>query len=271
MNEPTPPLISVVMAAHNAQATLNAAIESLCAQTHTRWELWVVDDASTDGTATLIRAWMQREARICGVFLARNGGPAAARNEGLAQARGDYIAFLDADDLWHSHKLQRQWQAMAEKNWPLSYCSYVRFEDGPPHRRQTVHPPERVTLKELLVRNPIILSSAMVQRSVLGHLRFPAVRHEDYVYWHAALSRVGVAHRVPSDLPWVDYRLGTRSVSGNKLRAAFWHWCNLRQDFGLPWPQAVVCFVRYAWISLLRAWQFRRQTPSDPISPGEAG
>lgn len=257
-----PPLISIVMPAHNARATLGVAISSVLAQTHARWELWVVDDASDDGTPELIRAWMRQDPRIRGVFRPSNGGPAAARNEGLDRAQGDYIAFLDADDLWHPDKLQGQWQAMDQGQWDISYCPYVRFEDRPPHREQAICPPRRIGLDDLLVRNAIVLSSAMVRRSVLGRLRFPRVRHEDYVYWYQVLNSVGQAHLVPTPEPWVRYRLQTGSVSGNKLKAALWHWRNLRQDFGLPLRLACVCFARYAWVSLLRAWAHQRLPPS---------
>ncbi|MDI9330766.1 MAG: glycosyltransferase family 2 protein [Alphaproteobacteria bacterium] len=261
MSQPPPPLISIVMPAHHAHATLSAAIESVRAQTHPHWELWVVDDASADGTRELIRSWMRRDPRIRGVFRPRNGGPAAARNDGLARARGEYIAFLDADDLWHPDKLQSQWQAMAQGQWAISYCASERFEDRPPYRTQLACPTKRIGLPDLLARNSIVLSGAMVRRSILGQLRFPAVRHEDYVYWYQALRQVGQAHLVPSGEPLVRYRLGAQSVSGNKLRAAWWHWRNLRHDFGLPLAQASWCFARYAWQSLARAWQFRRLSP----------
>ena len=92
------PTFSIVMPAFNAERTIGPAIRSVLAQSRTDFELLVVDDGSTDGTAEIIRSFTP-DRRI--VFIAsENGGPAAARNLGLAQARGRYVSLLDSDDLY---------------------------------------------------------------------------------------------------------------------------------------------------------------------------
>jgi glycosyltransferase involved in cell wall biosynthesis len=91
--------VSVIMPAYNAAPFIEKAVESVIAQTHTDWELIVIDDGSTDGTEQVLRAFT--DTRI-GYMRQANQGPAVARNLGLAESCGDYVIFLDADD-WGMH------------------------------------------------------------------------------------------------------------------------------------------------------------------------
>ena len=102
-----PDLVSVIIPAFNAEATLQATLESVLAQTHPALEIIVVDDGSSDGTAALVETLGRTEPRLV-LIRQENAGVAAARNAGLARARGDYVAWLDADDLWHPTKLAKQ-------------------------------------------------------------------------------------------------------------------------------------------------------------------
>lgn len=92
-----PGVVSVMMPAYNAEAYIDQAIESLLAQQYAQWELIVVNDGSTDGTAAVVERW--RDSRIS-LFQQANGGEAAARNVALRQMQGEFVAFLDADDLY---------------------------------------------------------------------------------------------------------------------------------------------------------------------------
>ena len=103
-------LVSVILPTYNRAYCLQAAIDSVRAQSHFNWELLVVDDGSIDGTAELLGRYATDE-RIRYVWQA-NGGVAAARNTGLAEAHGDFIAFLDSDDIWKPFKLRLQLDVM---------------------------------------------------------------------------------------------------------------------------------------------------------------
>jgi glycosyltransferase involved in cell wall biosynthesis len=100
----TEPLVSCIVPVFNGERYLSEALESILAQTHARLEVIVVDDGSTDGTRTVARSYGGRVR----YFHQENAGHAAARNLGLDAANGPLVAFLDADDLWHSEKLERQ-------------------------------------------------------------------------------------------------------------------------------------------------------------------
>jgi glycosyltransferase involved in cell wall biosynthesis len=98
------PLISCIVPAFNAERYLGEALDSILAQTWRPIEVIVVDDGSADDTAQVAKRYGERITYICQA----NAGPAAARNRGLDAATGAYVAFLDADDVWHEEKLSRQ-------------------------------------------------------------------------------------------------------------------------------------------------------------------
>jgi glycosyltransferase involved in cell wall biosynthesis len=98
------PLISCIIPAYNGEAYLSHAIDSILAQTYRPLEIIVVDDGSTDGTPAIATAYGPQLRYECQA----NAGPAAARNHGLQEARGEFVAFLDQDDVWHPQKLSRQ-------------------------------------------------------------------------------------------------------------------------------------------------------------------
>ena len=98
------PLVSVIIPVFNGERFLREAVESVLAQKYSPVEIIIVDDGSTDGTATVARSFPETVRYLHQT----NHGPAAARNRGIEQAQGNLIAFADADDLWPSHKLELQ-------------------------------------------------------------------------------------------------------------------------------------------------------------------
>lgn len=105
------PLVSIIIPAFNASATLDRALASVAAQTYPHWEAIVVDDASDDDTAAVVLRRGDPRCRI--IRRAERGGPSAARNDAIVAAKGELIAFLDADDEWLPEKLARQVAAQA--------------------------------------------------------------------------------------------------------------------------------------------------------------
>jgi succinoglycan biosynthesis protein ExoO len=109
------PLVSVVIPCFNAQGFVAEAIRSVLSQTLADVEVIVVDDASTDDSRSVIEAEAQRDTRVVPRFLTSNAGPAAARNRGLSAARGEWIALLDADDLYRPDRLERLLQIARDR------------------------------------------------------------------------------------------------------------------------------------------------------------
>jgi len=99
----TPGLVSVMMPAYNAERYIGQAIESVLAQRYSHWELIVVNDGSSDGTAGIVAGYKDPRIRV---FHQKNQGESAARNRSLDEMRGQFVAFLDADDVFYPHHLE---------------------------------------------------------------------------------------------------------------------------------------------------------------------
>ena len=168
------PAVTVIIPTYNAARFLPAAVNSVLDQTWTDWELLVVDDGSTDGTAALFSTEF-RDSRIRRIEQP-NQGDAAARNTGIRVSTSPLIAFLDADDLWKPDKLQQQVHVLRERaEVDVVYCG-IEIEtlaaDGSCRSRQVVEPPdvlEANLFEELLYRNIVTgsHSSVMLRRSVV--------------------------------------------------------------------------------------------------------
>lgn len=118
------PLVTVVIPAFNAEATVARTLQSVLAQTFEHLEVLVVDDGSTDSTPQIVRDLARGDARIR-VLRQENGGVARARNLGIRSARGAYVAPVDADDLWHPTKIEKQMAVLlaADPATAFVYCA----------------------------------------------------------------------------------------------------------------------------------------------------
>ena len=125
--EPTP--VAVVIPAYNAAETLAETLESVLNQTHTALEIVVVDDGSTDNTRSIAEAFAERDSRVR-VIGQPNGGVARARNTGIAATTAEFVAPVDADDLWHPEKIARQLEVMRTGGPELGFVyTSFRFMD----------------------------------------------------------------------------------------------------------------------------------------------
>jgi teichuronic acid biosynthesis glycosyltransferase TuaG len=121
------PLVSIIMPAYNASRFIAESIDSVLAQTYIHWELVIVDDGSTDNTAEIIKSYCHQDSRVRYLYQ-ENARQSRARNNGILHSAGEYIAFLDADDLWLPHKLAVQLQVLLSKEIDLTFSDAYIFE-----------------------------------------------------------------------------------------------------------------------------------------------
>lgn len=178
--------VAVIMPAFNAEALIGEAISSVVAQTFADWRLVVVDDGSSDGTVSVARSHADRRVQV--IETEHRGLPAAARNVGIAASTSDYVAFLDADDVWYPAKLERQVALLEERpDVGVVYCLADGIRDGvrSPVESET---PEGDIFERLVHGNPIHNSSVVVRRALLESMgaldEDPRLRGtEDYELW----------------------------------------------------------------------------------------
>lgn len=180
--------VSVVVPCYRCVATIERAVASVAAQTQRPAEMILVDDASTDGTLSVLQAIRARYGDwVKVVALASNAGAASARNAGWNVATQPYIAFLDADDAWHPRKIEIQYGYMqAHPDVALSghLCRQLPREDAnAPAWTVELRGEQRIIWASLLLRHPFVTPSVMLKREI--GLRFAeGVRHmEDHRLW----------------------------------------------------------------------------------------
>ena len=214
------PKVSVIIPAYNAERFVRNAVASVANQSERDIEIIVIDDCSSDGTADICRAMAESDGRIRFMQNERNSGVSATRNSGVAAATGEYVAFLDSDDMWKPDKLALQ-LALANKHpeCPIFFtASSFISSDGAPYT-YTLHVPETVDFKRLLRQNIISCSSVMARREILlAHPFMYDGMHEDYAVWLEIL-RAGTPARGIDDALLI-YRLSDGSKSSNKLHSA---------------------------------------------------
>lgn len=127
--------VSVIIPTYNSSKLLKEAIGSVLSQTYPILEIIVVDDGSTDDTAKVVQEYVRaQEHKSTGAQVKyirqENKGPAAARNKGIREARGNYIAFLDSDDLWLPDKIEKQIVLFEKSDYAMVYCDMSHVVNG---------------------------------------------------------------------------------------------------------------------------------------------
>ncbi len=164
-------LISVIIPAYNSADTLTDTLNSVLAQTHSLIEVIVVDDGSTDNTFNIAREYAASDPRVR-VIQQANGGVAKARNTAISVSTADLIAPIDADDLWHPAKLERQLDVLkAFPNIGLVYTWFAKIDrQGRIIEFESRHTAEGNVLAELCVHNIVgHASSPLVTRAAIEH------------------------------------------------------------------------------------------------------
>lgn len=125
-NERENGLVSIIMPSFNTASYIKESVQSVINQTYTNWELIIVDDCSTDNTDEILA--QIEDNRIRYLKNERNSGAAVCRNKALREAKGQWIAFLDSDDLWMSQKLEKQIRFMEWNDYAFSYTNYEEID-----------------------------------------------------------------------------------------------------------------------------------------------
>jgi glycosyltransferase involved in cell wall biosynthesis len=218
-------LVSVIVPVRNGERFVSRTLISALAQTYDPIEVVVVDDGSTDRTATLVEAVAARDNRLR-QFRTQKAGVAAARNLAISQARGKLIAPLDADDLWHPEKIARQVRLMQSSSPKvgLVYCGSIKIDEDdfltwlPPavHQPAVATTPQGRVMAELALRNFIGNSSSpLIKRSCIDEVggydqNLQPHGAEDWKLY-LALSEICEFAAIPEWL--VGYRQWTGSLS----------------------------------------------------------
>lgn len=251
MAEYVPGLVSVVMASYNTEDFIVEAIESVRAQTYVQWELIVVDDCSIDDSVSVVSRIADADSRISLVVNQSNVGPGETRNAGIEAARGEFLTFLDSDDLWNKEFIRRSVDAIRHTGSPFVFSSYARVDTELKPLLEPYIVPPRVTYHDLLETCPISCLTAMIHVGAIGKYFMPDIRkRQDYVLWLRILKDIEEARGLPDVL--ATYRMRPNSVSRNKLKAMYYIWRVYREHERLSLPESAYYLMRYGHNALVK-------------------
>jgi glycosyltransferase involved in cell wall biosynthesis len=212
------PLISVIIPVYNAEKTIVATIKSVLSQTFADIEVIIINDGSKDSTLEVLKSISDFRLKI---FSYQNAGQAVSRNRGLSLASGEYISFLDADDLWTADKLEAQLKALQDNpqaSVAYSWTNYIDEQDNFLVAGTYIIENGNV-YKKLLVSNfiengsnPLIRRQALVEVGGFESAMTPA---EDWDLWLRLAARYSFIG-VPS--AQILYRVSANSASANLLK-----------------------------------------------------
>ncbi|MDE1548158.1 glycosyltransferase family 2 protein [Jeotgalibaca caeni] len=244
-------VVSIVSPVYKAEPFIERTIRSVMNQTYKDWEYILVDDCSPDNSEQVIRALMEEDSRIKYVKLSQNEGAAVARNTGIEHAKGQFIAFIDSDDVWKPQKLERQITFMKENQYGFTYTNFELVSENEEVISPSVPLPERLDYKGLLKNTAIACSTVIIDREIIGDFRMPLVRKgQDTATWLQILRKHDYAYGLNEVLG--KYRQVKGSISSNRIGALKRTWNTYYRLEKLPLPKAIYYFCFYVFNAIKR-------------------
>lgn len=239
------------MPSYNASQFVTESINSVLLQTYLNWELLVVDDCSKDDSVRIVQKFVDIDQRVRLFPLEKNVGAAAARNVAIGQAKGQYIAFLDSDDVWNEDKLEKQLAFMKQNSYAFVFSDYYVMEEDGRKTGNIVRVPISLTYHQYL-RNTIIgCLTVMIDRKQTGDFRMPLIKSShDMALWLLIMKRGFKAYGLKEVL--AGYRLVSTSNTAKKWKAAKDVWKVYRKIEGLSVLYAMYCFSGYVLHAVLK-------------------
>ena len=244
-------LVSIIMPSYNASRFITESIKSVIVQTYQNWELLIADDCSKDSSVEVIKKIIDKDQRIKLFSLLKNVGAAAARNVAIEHANGQYIAFLDSDDVWEPEKLERQLAFMKENKYAFTYSEYYVMEEDGKKTGSFIRIPSSLSYRQYL-RNTIIgCLTVVIDRNIVGDFRMPLIKSShDMALWLLIMKRGYKAYGIKEVL--AGYRLVSTSNTAKKWKAAKDVWRVYRKIEHLSVLFSAFCVCGYVFNAVIK-------------------
>lgn len=231
-------LVSIIMPAYNSEAFIKESIQSVLNQTYKNWELIIVDDCSNDNTVNVVKSFKDERIRI--LILDQNSGAAAARNKGIEAAAGEFLAFLDSDDLWTKEKLEKQLTFMKDNNYHFTCTQYAEID-----KNNTVN--SIIKVNNRLDYDGVLKycpgnSTVIYNAKALGKFYAPLIRRRnDFALWLQVIKEA--KHLYGLHEPYSIYRVRKQSLSSDKKKLIKYQWKVFREIEKLTVSKSVYLLV----------------------------
>ncbi|WP_341508658.1 glycosyltransferase family 2 protein [Photobacterium damselae subsp. damselae] len=247
-------LVSIITPSYNSSDWIEKTYFSIQKQSYQNWEWLITDDCSSDDTLEILNKICATDKRVKVFVNEVNSGAAVSRNNSLSKARGDFLAFIDSDDLWFPSKLEKQVDFMEDKLIDFSFTSYELIGENGERLNQLVdsHEFQFVTYNDMLRKKATLgCSTVMLRRSAFDDITMPLIRTgQDYGLWLKLLKTGKNAYKFNEVL--TQYRILPNSISRNKFKKAKRQWQIYRDIEKLPLLTSIECFGFYAYRAVFR-------------------
>ena len=185
-------LVSIIMPSWNTERFIAETIKSVINQTYTNWELLIVDDCSTDKTDEIVASF--NDNRIKYFHNEKNSGAALTRNKALREAKGEWIAFLDSDDLWMPEKLEHQIDFMNKNGYSLSFTEYEKIDEDSKPLNIYVSGPDKVNKRKIYNYDYIGQLTMMYSTKVFGLIQIKDIKKNNENLAKYRVRKVSISH-----------------------------------------------------------------------------
>lgn len=241
-------LISIITPVYNSENYLGENLRSVQSQTYQNWEHILVDDCSSDNSEAIIKSYQVKDSRIKYHRLEINSGAGVARNKAIDLSQGDYIAFLDSDDLWYPEKLGKQLNFMQKNDYHFTFTDYDIVDETGKKLSKYIKCKPNVTYNSALFKNPIGCLTVIYDVAFFGKQYMPTIRkRQDYALWLALLKKTtgyGLNEILSS------YRATKNSISSNKLDLLKYEWKIYREVEQLSFLKSLFYMVSAIFLKL---------------------
>ena len=220
-------LVSIIMPSYNTANYIGESINSVINQSYKNWELIIVDDCSTDNTDEVIKDFL-KDSRIKYLKNKENSGAAISRNKALRMAKGEWIAFLDSDDLWNHKKLEKQIKFMEQNKYNFSYTKYREIDEQGNNLNIEISGPKKITKFRMYNYCWLGCLTVMYNRKKIGLIQIKDIKkNNDYAMWLKICKKEN-CYLYPNSLALYRKRNGSIS-SQSYLKLIKWHYKLFRE------------------------------------------
>jgi len=244
-------LVSIITPSYNSAKFIAETIQSVQNQTYSNWEMIIVDDGSSDETETVARSIIQNDKRIQFYKLSQNFGPAVARNTSIEKASGDYMTFIDADDIWFPTFIENNIKIINETGIPFVFSSYRRANEELEFVYSDFIVPQKVSYTDILKSNSISCLTAFLDIKKLGKKYMPLIRkRQDMGLWLNYLKVIPFAHGIQETQ--AIYRIRENSLSRKKSYLIKYQWQFYREVEKLNVFQSVYYMLHWMYRGFMK-------------------
>lgn len=244
-------LVSVITPTYNCADFIGETIESVQSQIYQNWEMIIVDDCSTDNTKEVVDKYISKDSRIKYFCLKNNSGAAVARTKAMELANGEYMAFLDSDDIWPEDKLKKQLYFMKEHDVAFTCTAYEQIDENGKPLNKVINTVPKADYNRVLLDCPVGNSTVMYNVEKMGKFEVPNIRkRNDDALWLQMLKREKYVYGL--NIVLMKYRIRHNSISSNKFKVIKYHWILYRNIEHLSVARSLFHIAYWCIIKVLK-------------------